>query len=138
MSLLKVSPLKMPMNTYCSCSTEETSHFEIASLGYVYIVEAPGNLGQAAFKGYFSYKPISLLQSKRGYIPILADYKPDNDEVKIRQQVSFEGCIFEDIVFGEDRPNDSEIATMMKASHPANSITFKECVFRNIQAFRQV
>ena len=55
----------------------------------------------------------------------------------IQQNVLFEGCIFEDITFGERRPN-AETATLVKATHPANSLAFRECVFRNIQVSQQV
>ena len=40
------------------------------------------------------------------------------------------------MVIGETLP-DSEAATMVRMSHPANTVTFRECVFRNIKGFRQ-
>ena len=58
-----------------------------------------------------------------------------SSETQIKQQVTFQGCLFEDIEFGG---NLEETATMVKATHPANTVTFRECIFRNIQRPQQV
>ena len=46
-----------------------------------------------------SHMPFLLVQSRGSHIPIALDFFPsDNDQQNmIQQQVTFEGCIFEDI-----------------------------------------
>ena len=92
---------------------------------------------------YFPY----AWQRSAPFTPIIIDHVQDASNPRLRQTVTFEGCIFEDMKYGLPfftsssvwHPafpfhGPSDIATMILATNNANTVAFRDCVFRSNQA----
>ena len=81
------------------------------------------------------------------FTPVVIGYNNDTlgrklDDPPIRQTVTFESCVFFNMRFGQntvvnnddDTPNAAEnytdITTLFMATHPANTLIIRDCVFR--------
>lgn len=82
---------------------------------------------------------IILPQRSVGSTPIIIDYQPAvrDTDLTIRQTVTFESCVFEDMEYGRNEVQfraanlPSDTATLVLATHPWNTVIFRDCVFRN-------
>lgn len=69
---------------------------------------------------------------------ILIDYQDNWNRIDppVRQTITFESCIFEDLPHGENQilfqGNYRDFSTFIRATLPANSVVIRDSVFRNI------
>eukprot|EP00977_Amphora_coffeiformis_P007023 scaffold1522_cov166-Amphora_coffeaeformis.AAC.1 len=76
-----------------------------------------------------------LFQSTSGGTPIEVDFQGWDDLPDVRQVVTFERCIFQNLVFGSNNLISGEeypmLTTLIMATHPKNTLIVRDCVFRN-------
>lgn len=87
------------------------------------------------------------MKRNRDHVPIYIGYEDDGLDPPIRQTVTFESCVFDDMAFGQDFLADNalgdttaklsyadsltDFATMIVATHPSNTVIVRDCVFQN-------
>lgn len=95
---------------------------------------------------YLTFSGVAL-QRSGDKVPMLIGYENDWKDPNIRQTVTFESCLFEDLDFGskfipdsavlDDKlrfnygRNYSEFSVMILATDPSNTVILRDCTFRN-------
>uniref|UniRef100_A0A7S3L0V6 Right handed beta helix domain-containing protein n=1 Tax=Amphora coffeiformis TaxID=265554 RepID=A0A7S3L0V6_9STRA len=76
-----------------------------------------------------------VFRSTSGGTPIEVDFQGWDDLPDVRQVVTFERCIFQNLVFGSNNLISGEeypmLTTLIMATHPKNTLIVRDCVFRN-------
>ena len=78
---------------------------------------------------YLSHATRQLFQTTFGGTPIEVDFQGWDDLPDVRQVVTFEQCIFEDLTFGKNNAHSGEdyptLATLILATHPKNTLNVR-------------
>jgi hypothetical protein len=82
--------------------------------------------------------PFFRLQRSSSLTPIIVNFQGHESDPSIRQRVTFDSCLFEDITYGALPSNEYDVAAIIVATTPQNTVVLQRCSFRDVTVNGQV